>query len=766
MVDLTQQKMTRQIKDIHVLDTTLRDGNYVIDFNFTADDVEKIVRGLDCSGLPLIEVGHGLGINASSVCSPAAETDIAYIEAARKGVQKAKIAMFCIPGIAKLQDLKACLKAGLDVVRIGVDIDNYSHAEKYVEEARKHGVEVFVNLMKVYTEPPSGLLEISKNIQAYGASVLYLADSAGCMLPQEVEKYVNSVRTGCSIPVGFHAHNNLGLGMANALAAVDAGATYIDTTLMGMGRSSGNPPTETFVALMQRNFNACKDIDLISVMEMADRIATPVLRLVGPEGAIVSAMGLGKIHSSYLPQLRKASRDQGKSIYSVILAAGMKNTPNLDEDDIKQATLDAIPEQNFEHILGTLDLEPSFVAARRSNVSQRKVLILGGGRYYLRGIQAACDAGYHVVVADRDENAPAKDVATTFETVDYSDSSAILKLARKHGINGIVPLNDYGVVTAAYVAQSLALPGLSPTVASRSSNKENMRNIWVKHGVPCPRFEVVKDKRDFVSAVQRIGYPCIFKPAHGIGGASRGVIVVNGPEDLKKAIQFTLSFYNDPTTLVEEFVQATSEHSAELLIQNGQAHILAIGDKVKSDMPYRVDRNVLYPTKLHGKQLASVEKALQEAVKAIGINMGAVHVEIACTKEGVVLFELGARCGGGGTPDPIVPYVTGINYFLKTIECHLGVNIDSLQATEDRGCNYHFLFPKPGIVKSINGFDEVVALPGILDAGLFVGPGDTIPPVRTGLDRSGFIIATGKTQGEALSLGMYAESLLSYVYEM
>jgi biotin carboxylase len=392
-------------------------------------------------------------------------------------------------------------------------------------------------------------------------------------------------------------------------------------------------------------------------------------------------------------------------------------------------------------------------------------MMLGGSRYHVKGIQSAQRAGYRVVVADRDPQAAAAQIADVFLPIDFSDAKAIETAARDVGVEGVVPLNDYGVITAACVSAALGLPGLAEDVALRSSRKDLMRQHWLLNQVPCPRFEIVADPTEIAKAVERIGLPCILKPARGVGGASRGVVVVRSRDELSEAVGFAHAFFSDKTTMVEQFVEAEIEHSAEVIVHNGIAYVLAIADKVKSDLPYRVDRNVLYPTRVVGRQLQDLVEAIKQAVLVLGITIGAAHVEIATTKDGFVLFELGARCGGGGTPDPIVPYATGINQILETIRAHLGESPQQLSPDRTRGCNYHFIFAPVGRLRAVHGVEEAMRVQGVLDAAIIARPGDTIKPVRTGLDRAGFVIAGGADREEALARGRMAESCITFDVE-
>ncbi len=398
-----------------------------------------------------------------------------------------------------------------------------------------------------------------------------------------------------------------------------------------------------------------------------------------------------------------------------------------------------------------------------SSLARKRVLILGASRYYSASIAAAKRAGYEVVAVDRTPNSPGFAIADDSAVIDIVDVERVLRYATEQHVDGIVPLNDYGVPTAAAVAERLGLPGISSAVAERATRKSSMRACWIAAGVPCPRVELALTANEIPAAAQLVGYPCILKPAHGIGGASRGVVVVSTPAELASAISFSTSFYADQATLVESFVDSLMEHSAEVLIVSGEPEVLVIADKVKSPLPYRVDQSVLYPTVLTGADHARAVATVRSAVKAIGISLGAAHVELATTASGCVLFELGARPGGGGTPEPIVQWVTGRDYLADVVRSHVGDSLAPSERRALRGATYHFLTPAPGVVDRVEGLDAVRARTDVLDVDVLVAAGQTIAPVRVGTDRAGFVITGAETRDQAYAAALVADSMVKFV---
>jgi S-sulfo-L-cysteine synthase (3-phospho-L-serine-dependent) len=395
----------------------------------------------------------------------------------------------------------------------------------------------------------------------------------------------------------------------------------------------------------------------------------------------------------------------------------------------------------------------------------RRVLILGGSRYYSRWIDVAREVGCGVVVTDRDPEAYAAGRADFFEAVDIADASATRAVAERYRVDGVLAVNDYGVPTAARVAEALGLPGISVEVAERATSKALMREAWQRGGVPSPRFRVVTSLAEAGQAAAELDcWPLIAKPADSRGGGSRGVSRIEGPADLQAGVRFAQAAYQDPTILLEECVEGT-EHSVETFTFNGVTRILAISDKVKTPAPYRVDRSVIYPTALEGGALGALRDAVLAAVRALGIEWGAAHVELASTPAGPRLFELGARPGGGATPDPIVPHVSGVPFLHQLVRAAVGLDPTVADPHASRGCVYRFLMPAPGRLEAVEGLDDVRAMPGILDCEVLLAPGAEVRPVRTGSDRAGFVVAAADARAEAIALADRAEQRIVFRYD-
>ncbi len=306
-------------KALEILETTLRDGSYSINFQFSAADTEKIATALERLGFDWIEIGHGVGLNASNRgFGKAAESDEGYLKAAARSLKRAKFGMFCIPGIARLEDIDMAAEHGMKFIRIGTEVSRVEESKPFVERAKKYGMLVTSNFMKSYTLPPKDFALRAKLSQSYGADVVYLVDSAGGMFPEQVANYIHAIQDLCDVRIGFHGHNNLELAVANSLVAAENGTYMIDTSLQGMGRSSGNTPTEVFLLVMKRKGYSLS-MDPLATMDVSEKYIRPLIRRHGYD-SLDMICGFSEFHSSYMGIIREYSGRYGVDPRKLIMS--------------------------------------------------------------------------------------------------------------------------------------------------------------------------------------------------------------------------------------------------------------------------------------------------------------------------------------------------------------------------------------------------------------------------------------------------------------
>lgn len=292
-----------------IMDCTLRDGSYSIDFQFNKKDTKMIVNKISTAGISLVEVGHGIGLGASKKgFGVAASTDEEYCKSAAEGISKnSNWGVFCIPGIASLDDLRMTFDYDIDFVRIGTNIKDLESSKDFIQLAKKKNIKVFANFMKSYSETPKKLASAAKKSCDYGSDVIYIVDSSGGMYPDQLEKYIKEVKNqNPDIELGFHGHNNLGMGMANSLISIKNGVKYIDATLQGIGRSSGNVILEHLCCALKHNGFA-DNIDPIKIMDLGEKYIRPLLKTPGVSSLDVTA-GWKLFHSSYMSTVLNISK--------------------------------------------------------------------------------------------------------------------------------------------------------------------------------------------------------------------------------------------------------------------------------------------------------------------------------------------------------------------------------------------------------------------------------------------------------------------------
>jgi 4-hydroxy 2-oxovalerate aldolase len=358
------------VKGPRLLDTTLRDGSYAINFQFTARDTAIIARELENAGFELIEIGHGVGLGASEGGhGKAAETDAAYLEAAAGALRHAIWGMFCIPGVAKLEDVDLAASFGMPFIRVGTDVADVPESAPFIERAKKHGMFVCANYMKSYVVDPAEFARNAKMSEKFGADVVYVVDSAGGMMTRDMEAYFRAVQDSCNVAIGFHGHDNLGLGVANAIRAVELGAEIIDASLQGMGRSAGNTPTELFIVVMER-LGVPLGFDPLHVMDIGEKYIKPLVQRQGLNSLDVVA-GFAQFHSSYMGVIREFSSKFGVDPRKLIIALCERDRVNAPRAVVEELAR-ALSEEGDDAFSARFHLERYFGAEQKPEPARKR----------------------------------------------------------------------------------------------------------------------------------------------------------------------------------------------------------------------------------------------------------------------------------------------------------------------------------------------------------------------------------------------------------
>lgn len=322
-----------------IMDCTLRDGANVMGNGFPGNLTEMMLRGLTEHGVPIIEFGNAKGLGAYEVSGARAPlTDEEYLELVQPYLPKAEIGMFLNAKRFRAENVKKAADAGLCFLRVGADAGDKNISEPVIAAVKEQGMKAYYALMKAYILPPAELAEEAAKLEDMGADELTIMDSAGCMRPAQVKEYVRTLKEAVRIPVGFHGHNNLGLSVANAAAAMDGGADIIDCGLLGMARSAGNIPTEMAAAMLMQN-GITTEVDFFGLLDFLDQELVPAMERCGfytPIRPLDLVLGYSGCHSSFVKLFQKTAGETGVSLFRLICAVSEKNRKNPGEQLIRE----------------------------------------------------------------------------------------------------------------------------------------------------------------------------------------------------------------------------------------------------------------------------------------------------------------------------------------------------------------------------------------------------------------------------------------------
>lgn len=314
-------------------DATLRDGNHAIRHQLSREDVVAYCKAAEQAGISTLEVGHGNGLGASSFqvgLSKLADSEILRI--ARENLQKSKLAVHMMPGFATIsRDLGPALDIGVDLVRLGTHCTEADISERHIRYVVGRGRKVVGSLMMSHMVDKFKLLEEAKKFQEYGALGVSLYDSAGSYLPDDVREKISYLVNGLEIDVGFHAHNNLGMAIANSIVAVQSGAKIIDGAIMGFGAGAGNAQLEVLVAVFEK-MGIETGIDLYKVLDCASAAASSFVKSPPLISPISIVSGLAGVFSGFSKHVDRAAQQYSVDPRDIFFELGKRKVVGGQED--------------------------------------------------------------------------------------------------------------------------------------------------------------------------------------------------------------------------------------------------------------------------------------------------------------------------------------------------------------------------------------------------------------------------------------------------
>ncbi len=378
-------------------------------------------------------------------------------------------------------------------------------------------------------------------------------------------------------------------------------------------------------------------------------------------------------------------------------------------------------------------------------------MILGAGLLQLPAIRIAKKLGVFPIVADINPKAIGFEEDSIEKLIiSTTDTRMILNAAREHHIDGIITVaSDVPVPTVAYVCEQLGLRGVSTLTAKRATNKADMRICLSESNVPMPQFSVATTFTELCEAAKVFDYKVVIKASDNSG--NRGISMVENPKNLtalKRAFDYAKENSKDNRILIEEYMNGP-EFSVEGISIDGKFNAIQVTDKITNGAPYFVEMGHTQPSEQPAEVVASIIDVARKAVKAVGIENGPSHTEIKLTSDGPKIVELGARLGGGCITSHLVPLSTGVDMIEACIKIALGEKPD-IEPKYSAGAAIRFFNSHSGVFTAVSGVDKALKSEGVTEVNFFKPVGSTIPDLKTGLDRIGYVIAYGETRSQAI----------------
>jgi 4-hydroxy-2-oxovalerate/4-hydroxy-2-oxohexanoate aldolase len=326
---------------VTVHDMSLRDGMHPKRHQISLDQMRAIARGLDAAGVPLIEVTHGDGLGGESVnYGFPAHSDEEYLSAVIAEMKQAKVSALLLPGIGTVDHLRMAHELGVSTIRVATHCTEADVSEQHIGLARKLGLDTVGFLMMAHMSPPEQLVAQAKLMESYGANCIYVTDSAGHMLPDDVTARIAPVRAALKpeTELGFHGHHNLAMGVANSIAAIAAGANRIDAAAAGLGAGAGNTPMEVFVAVCKR-MGIETGVDVFRISDVAEDLVVPIMDAPIRIDRDALTLGYAGVYSSFLLFAKRAEAKYKVPARDILVELGRQRLVGGQEDMIEDTAL-------------------------------------------------------------------------------------------------------------------------------------------------------------------------------------------------------------------------------------------------------------------------------------------------------------------------------------------------------------------------------------------------------------------------------------------
>lgn len=326
-------------RPIQIHDPSLRDGHHAVRHNLGPDQLRAYAKAADAAGIPVVEVGHGNGLGASSLqVGQARLSDDEMLSITRQALTNSKLGVFMLPGWGTSRDLKNAIAHEVDLVRIGTHCTEATLAERHLGFLREQGVDAHGVLLMSHMASAERLAQECVRLVGFGATGVGILDSAGHYLPADVTERIQAIRAAVEVPVMFHGHNNLGMAVANSIAAAEAGAGILDACARGFGAGAGNTQLEVLVPVLER-VGYRTGIDLYRLLDAADIAERELMPAPPTIDSISIVSGLAGVFSGFKTRVLDISAREGVDPRDVFFELGRRQAVAGQEDLIVDVAL-------------------------------------------------------------------------------------------------------------------------------------------------------------------------------------------------------------------------------------------------------------------------------------------------------------------------------------------------------------------------------------------------------------------------------------------
>ena len=334
----------------------------------------------------------------------------------------------------------------------------------------------------------------------------------------------------------------------------------------------------------------------------------------------------------------------------------------------------------------------------------KKILLLGGSEQQVNAIEVARRLGYYTVLCDYLSDNPGRCVAHKFYLVSTTDKDAVLNVARKEKINGILAFaSDPAAPTAAYVAEQLDLPGNPYKAVDILCNKDKFRKFLSENGFSAPNAYAFNNIDDALQKKDVFKRPSIIKPVDSSG--SKGTTVLYSFEGLKDALEFAFSFSRCHRVIVEDYIDKKHHYliGGDIFIIDGEIVLWGLLNCHRDkDVNPLVPVGKSYPIQLVKEDIEKVKETLKNIVGKLGIKNGEMNVELVIDKYGLVWpIDIGPRAGGNMIPN-LLGDIFNVDIVEMSLQAAMGDKV--ICTAKEPDCffaTYNLHSDKEGIYKTV-----------------------------------------------------------------